>query len=91
MADGNSIQVPLDDEAMERLKTCALWRKVSVEELVRAYVEDWIDVDFPASQGRSIRRGLYRDGPLGLDTNFLASRNWIEELRGKPHKREWSE
>jgi hypothetical protein len=78
----NKIEVMFDDVGMMRLRACAAWRNVSVEELVRAYVEDWIDVDYPESQGRLTRRGIYRDGPIALDPQAKqrTSRNWVRDL-----------
>ena len=79
------VEVEFDKDTMEMLTACAVWRNVPVEELVRAYVEDWIDIDYPESRGRPTRRGIHRDGPIGLDpqTQQEASRNWIKELKGK--------
>jgi hypothetical protein len=64
------------------LEACAAWRNVSVEMLARAYVEDWLDIDYPESQGRLTRRGIHRDGPIGLDTHTqeVTSSNWRTEL-----------
>lgn len=71
------IEVAFSKETMEMLTACAEWRQVSVEKLICAYVEDWLDVDYPESQGRLTRRGIHRDGPIGLDpgTQQTASRN----------------
>ena len=84
MSDNRSqkIEVSLSSENMRMLEHCAAWRKVSVEELVRAYVEDWLDIDYPQSQGRHTRRGLHRDGPITLDeqTRQQTSPNWRDEL-----------
>ena len=84
MADksGQTVQVTLDNETMKMLEACAHWRNVSVEELVRAYVEDWVDIDYPESQGRQTRRGIHRDGPITLDeqTRRQTSSNWRDEL-----------
>ncbi|MBA3449524.1 MAG: ribbon-helix-helix protein, CopG family [Pseudaminobacter sp.] len=79
------VEVTLDEEAMKMLTACAAWRKVPVTELVRAYVEDWIDIDYPESQGRLTRRGIYRDGPLGLDAHARkeTSHNWRDELKDR--------
>jgi hypothetical protein len=53
MSDDGShkVEVSLSSESMRMLEACAAWRKVSVGELVRAYVEDWLDIDYPESQG----------------------------------------
>ena len=72
----HKIDVALDEQAMQRLTACAAWRNVSVSELVRLYVEDWIDIDYPESQGRHTRRGIYRDGPIGLDAELQQQRRW---------------
>lgn len=79
---GHKIEIVLDDETMKMLAACAEWRNVSVADLVKAYVEDWLDVDYPESQGRLTRRGIDRDGPLMLDpkTKRMTSRNWRREL-----------
>ena len=76
------VEVTFDDETMKMLEACAAWRNVSVAELVKAYVEDWIDIDFPESQGRRTRRGIHRDGPITLDelTRQQTSQNWRDEL-----------
>ena len=89
MASANSVEVVLDETTMERLEVRALWRSVSVADLARAYIEDWIDIDYPESQGRLTRRGIHRDGPIGLDPDFLAPGNWRKDLEGKPVKRKW--
>ena len=57
------ITITVDESLMDRLNACAEWRNHPVEELVRLYVEDWVAIDYPESQGRLTRRGLYRDGP----------------------------
>ena len=82
MSDDHTVHVTFSDESMEMLKTCAAWRNVSVEELVRAYAEDWLDIDYPESQGRRTRRGVHRDGPITLDeqTRQQTSQNWRDEL-----------
>jgi hypothetical protein len=81
-AAGHRIEIALDDETMRMLAACAEWRNVSVTELAQAYVEDWLDVDYPESQGRSTRRGIHRDGPITLDpqTRQETPQNWREEL-----------
>ncbi len=79
------LEVHLDETAMRRLEAIAVWRETTVTELVQAYVEDWIDIDYPASQGRLTRRGLYRDGPPGLceKTRQETSRNWEADLKAE--------
>ncbi|TFF17186.1 hypothetical protein E3C22_24320 [Jiella endophytica] len=76
------IEIEFDEVTMRRLSACAAWRQISVPGLVRAYVEDWIDIDYPESRGRHTSRGLRRDGPIGLcdDTARHASRNWMRDL-----------
>jgi Ribbon-helix-helix protein, copG family len=66
-----AVEFTLDSEVMKRLVVCAAWRNVSVAQLVRAYVEDWIAIDYPESQGRLTRRGIYRDEPIGLASGPL--------------------
>lgn len=82
MSDEHAIKVTFSRETMGMLETCAAWRKLSMEDLVRAYVEDWLDIDFPESQGRLTRRGIHRDGPITLDeqTRQQTSSNWRGEL-----------
>jgi hypothetical protein len=82
MGDDQTVQVTFTEETIDMLRKCAAWRKVSVEDLVRAYVEDWLDIDFPESQGRLTRRGIHRDGPITLDdqTRQQTSQNWRDEL-----------
>jgi hypothetical protein len=81
-AAGHRIEIAFDDETMKMLTACAEWRNVSVTELAQAYVEDWLDVDYPESQGRFTRRGIHRDGPITLDpqTRQETPQNWREEL-----------
>lgn len=82
MSDEHAVQVTFSKETMGMLNACAAWRNVSIEELARAYVEDWLDIDFPESQGRRTRRGIHRDGPITLDeqTRQQTSQNWRDEL-----------
>ncbi|MBS3647943.1 hypothetical protein KEU06_04780 [Pseudaminobacter sp. 19-2017] len=79
---GQAVQVEFDAETMTMLETCAACRQVSVEQLVKAYVEDWLDIDYLESQGRLTRRGIHRDGPITLDeqTRQQTSQNWRDEL-----------
>jgi hypothetical protein len=83
---GQAVHVEFDAEAMKMLETCAAWRHVSVEQLVKAYVEDWLDIDYPESQRRLTRRGVHRDGPITLDeqTRQQTSQNWRNELGISP-------
>ena len=62
-----TVEITLSAETMRMLRACAAWRNVSVHELIQAYVEDWIDVDYPESRGRLTRRCIYREGPIGLN------------------------
>ena len=80
--DIQKVEVSFDAETMAMLTACAAWRKVSVSELVRAYAEDWLDIDYPESQGRFTRRGIHRDGPITLDAEARqqTSQNWRGEL-----------
>ena len=80
--DAQKVEVTFDNETMMMLAACAAWRNVSVSELVRAYSEDWLDIDYPESQGRFTRRGIHRDGPITLDEQTLqqTSQNWRDEL-----------
>ena len=48
---GRILQMTFDEDTMRMLEACAAWRNVSLEELVKAYVEDWIDVDYPEFAG----------------------------------------
>lgn len=77
-----NVEISLDARTYLWLEACAAWRNVSVENLARVYVEDWIDIDYPQSRGRHTRRGIYRDGPIELceRTRQEASRNWIKDL-----------
>jgi hypothetical protein len=77
-----TVQITFDKETMDMLTACAEWRGISVGELAKAYVEDWLDVDYPESQGRLTRRGIHRDGPITLDaqTRQQTSPNWRDEL-----------
>jgi hypothetical protein len=83
MSDDQTITVTFSDETMDMLKACAAWRNVSVEDLVRVYAEDWLDIDYPESRGRLTRRGIHRDGPITLDeqTRQQTSQNWRDEFR----------
>jgi len=80
--NANRLEIAFDDLTMTMLSACAEWRRISVEELVRAYIEDWIDIDYPESRGRHTRRGIHRDGPITLDsqTRDETSQNWRDEL-----------
>jgi hypothetical protein len=82
MSDEHAVNVTFDKETMDMLDACAKWRNVSVEELVQAYVVDWLDIDYPESQGRLTRRAIHRDGPITLDKQTLeqTSSNWRAEL-----------
>lgn len=82
MSNEHTVQVTFSQETTDMLKACAAWRKLSVADLVRAYAEDWLDIDFPESQGRLTRRGIHRDGPITLDeqTRQQTSQNWRDEL-----------
>lgn len=60
------IEVTLDRESMAKLEACAKWRNMALSDLVRAYVEDWIAVEYPESLGRHSRRSVYRDAPASL-------------------------
>lgn len=83
MADGEQIiQVHFNEQTIGMLVACAAWRNVPVEDLVRAYAEDWLDIDYPESRGRHTRRGIHRDGPITLDqqTRQETSSNWRDEL-----------
>ncbi|MDX8443690.1 hypothetical protein [Mesorhizobium australafricanum] len=82
MSDNQTVQMTFDPETMNMQVACANWRGVSIEELAKAYVQDWLDVDFPESQGRHTRRGLHRDGPITLDEQARqqTSPNWRDEL-----------
>lgn len=82
MSNDRTVTVTFSDETMDMLKACTAWRDVSVEDLVRAYAEDWLDVDYPESRGGRTRRGIHRDGPITLDeqTRQQTSQNWRDEL-----------
>ena len=76
------LTISLDDETTKMVEACAAWRGVSVERLAHAYILDWLDVDYPETQGRLTRRGIYRDDPIGLEpqTSQQTSPNWRDEL-----------
>ncbi|AZO04106.1 MULTISPECIES: hypothetical protein [unclassified Mesorhizobium] len=82
MGDNQTVQMTFDRETMDMLAGCAKWRGVSIEELVKAYVQDWLDIDFPESHGRHTRRSIHRDGPITLDEQARqqTSPNWRDEL-----------
>jgi hypothetical protein len=82
MSDEQTVQLTFSKETMGMLRACAEWRKMSVEDLARAYVEDWLDIDFPESKGRNTRRSINRDGPITIDeqTRHQTSQNWRDEL-----------
>ena len=71
------LRIELNAETFALLEACAAYRGVSVEEVARAYVEDWIDVDYPASRGRITREATYRDEPLP----FASEARWEKSLR----------
>jgi hypothetical protein len=57
----------LSDEQLEQLAAVAAHRGVPVDELARAYIEDWLSIEYPELKGQFSRRGLYRDGPIAFD------------------------
>lgn len=77
-----SIQITFDKETVDMLMACGKWRGISIEELAKAHVEDWLDIDYPESQDRLTRRGIHRDGPITLEaqTRQQTSPNWRDEL-----------
>jgi hypothetical protein len=61
---GRSVTITFSVSDFEKLSACAEYKKVSLVEAVREYVQDWIGVDYPASQGlRYGRREIYRGYP----------------------------
>lgn len=78
----SKITIALDEQTIKMVETCAAWRRVSVEDLAKAYILDWLDIVYPESQGRQTRRGVHRDGPITLDaqTRQQTSSNWRDEL-----------
>jgi hypothetical protein len=76
MAKGNSVEVILDEITMARLELCARWREVSVPDLARAYIEDWIDVDAEEATGRPfLRNSIYRDYKISIEERLEARRD----------------
>jgi len=66
--EAHQVTITFDEETMSMLAACAGWRSVSVKELVKAYVKDWPDIDYPEFRGRDTRQGLLRDGPITPDS-----------------------
>ena len=62
-----TVTLVLSEENMEKLQACAEYRGLSVEDVVRLYVQDWIDTDYSTSQGAISRRMLYRDYPDNMN------------------------
>lgn len=59
-----SVTVSFTEDEFAKLCACAKYRNVEVAEAVHHYVRDWVDVDYPASQGRRFsRREIYRTDP----------------------------
>lgn len=80
-----AVLLEFDSDAFALLEACAAHRGVSVEEVARAYVEDWIDVDYPTSRGRITREATYRDEPLTFadEARREKSLRWRRDLLGK--------
>ena len=78
------VQIEFDDDTFALLEACAAHRGVSIEEVARAYVEDWIDVDYPALRGRIVREATYRDEPLRFAdaARHEKSLRWRRDLLG---------
>ena len=61
------LTIELPDILRERLVSVAANRGVSPEVLAKAYVEDWLGIEYAELVGRSSRRSIYRDGPIAFD------------------------
>ena len=61
------LTIELPDILRERLASVAANRGVTPEELAKAYVEDWLGIEYAEQVGRLSRRGIYRDGPAAFD------------------------
>jgi hypothetical protein len=60
-AGSRTVTISLNEQELAKLGACAKYRQMSVAEVVQHYLNDWIDTDYPASQGTFNRRQLYRD------------------------------
>ena len=60
-AGDRTVKISLTEQELARLDACAKYRQMSVVEVVRHYLNDWIDTDYPAATGTFNRRQLYRD------------------------------
>ena len=61
------LTIELPDILRERLVSVAANRGVSPEDLAKAYVEDWLGIEYAELMGRLSRRAIYRDGPVAFD------------------------
>jgi hypothetical protein len=61
------LTIELSDVLRERLASVAANRRVTPEELAKAYVEDWLGIEYAELVGRLNRRAIYRDGPVAFD------------------------
>jgi hypothetical protein len=61
------LTIELSDIVSERLVSVASNRGVTPEELAKAYVEDWLGIEYAEQVGRLSRRAIYRDGPVAFD------------------------
>jgi hypothetical protein len=57
----------LPDILLERLASVAANRAVTPEELAKAYVEDWLGIEYAELVGRLNIRAINRDGPVAFD------------------------
>ena len=60
-AGDRTVKIALTERELAKLDACAKCRQMSVVEVVRRYLNDWIDTDYPAAMGTFSRRQLYRD------------------------------
>jgi hypothetical protein len=61
------LTIELPDILRERLASVAANRGVTLEELAKAYIEDWLGIEYAELVGRLSRRAIYRDGPVAFD------------------------
>ena len=62
-----TLTITVEDDVFERLERISRDRDVPLNDIARAYVEDWARVDDPQSSLRYSRRAIYRGDPLEPD------------------------
>ena len=72
------LTIELPDILRDRLASVAAKRGIRPEELAKAYVEDWLGIEYAELVGRLSRRAIYRDGPVAFDPVAAEAAHRIE-------------